>query len=86
MLPGANSVSPINLIMPISLLAKTLIPSSSIRSEDIENKRGAGEEDPLPAVVRRPFDRGVDLSTVYETELEVWKERHITINHTLQNT
>lgn len=49
-----------NLTMPISLLANTLIPSSSIRSEDIE--RGAGDDDPL--VVKRLFERGLDLSSV----------------------
>ncbi len=60
-MPWANSVSPMNLTIPISLLANTLIPSSSIKSED--NERRAGEEDPL-LVVRRLFERGLDL--------EVW--------------
>ena len=68
-MPSANSVVPMNLTTPSSLLTKTLIPSSSTGSAAVARERGVGDPalpgvDTLNCFVRDPddlLDEGVPL-------------------------
>ena len=68
--PSANSVVPMNLTTPISLLANTLIPSSSTGLAAVARERGVGDGVPTPGTfkclvrdvgVDDLFDEGVPL-------------------------
>lgn len=58
-IPSANSVVPMNLTMPSSLLTNTLMPSSRTGSAAEERERGVGDGVPTVGTFKC-FTRGVD--------------------------
>ena len=59
-MPSANSVVPMNLTTPNSLLTNTLMPSSRTGSEAVANEIGVGEADPAGVDTLRCFPLDTD--------------------------
>ena len=84
-MPSANSVVPMNLTTPSSLLTKTLMPSSSTGSAAVARERGVGDPAPpgvdtLNCVVRDPddlLDEGVPVPLRLGERGEAWGEGEV---------